>query len=162
MGPFGPPSEPNIPVMGVSNAMAANGASISEKVIELEATILTHRGLNAERMTPWTRTEVTLCPGNCLGYPYSVPRLDGPFIRSQLFTGTAPPLVSKMTIANLVGDLALPHRDLAKRPPRAIKAGGVTRPAPGPPAEVGPLTPAPAGAPRTAKRSPPPAPGVSH
>lgn len=160
MGPFGPPREPNIPVMGVSNTMTSDGTLLSENIIELEATILTHRGPNAERMTPWVRTQAAIRTGNCLSYPYGVPRLDGPFLRSQLFTGTAPTLLTKMTIANSVDDLALPRRDLAKRPPGPIKAAGVGPPPPGRPV-VGPLTPAPPGLPRVPKKSPPAAPGVS-
>ncbi|KAJ6122913.1 hypothetical protein N7512_005378 [Penicillium capsulatum] len=160
MGPFGPPNEPNASIIGVTSLRDASNNDRYQPIIELEATILTDRGPNAQRLTPWTRVAVTVNDGDYVGPPYGTVRLDGPFIRSQLFTGTAPPVIDTMVIAQSARGLRLPTRDLTNWPPGPMNTFMHPVP-PGQPTNLPPLVPLVEGLARKGKKAPPPAPGVS-
>jgi hypothetical protein len=62
--------------------------------------------------------ECTVKPGFYRG-ANSMPRLDGPFLRSQLYVGSAPPDYRCIHLATSKAALNLPTRDLGQNPPPA-------------------------------------------
>ena len=94
--------------MGTSQT--CNGA-LTRQLIEIEVTILDQ---GRQRMTPWTRTSCSLCPGS---WTYnSIPRLDGPTVHDLLYVASAPDSSRRSHISTTRSELDLPDLDLATNP----------------------------------------------
>lgn len=84
MGPRLGQIESYVPVVGMFN-MITGGGNVTRDVIQLECTILNTK---RERITPWRAIQCAVDPGV---YIEGISRrLDGPFLRSMMYTSTIP------------------------------------------------------------------------
>lgn len=114
MGHEGPPEKPYIPVMGYGKSYGVAGTS-RVQYFELEATILDSYG---RRMTPWTRVWCTAEKGDW-SPTARIPRLDGPLLRTMLFTASAPDQSGNTYVCHQKTPLVkkIPAVDLLTNPP---------------------------------------------
>lgn len=92
-------------VMGVSRLATSNGV-IARPVIEVEVALLIAGG---RRMTPWTRVQTAVFDG--YAHQYEVPRLDGPFLRTMMYSAFTPHSDYKLYVATDKASLQLPDED---------------------------------------------------
>lgn len=108
-GPYAAPA--NILTVGLFPMKGYTGKTTNHPAIQLEVTLLDSTG---KRMTPWSRV-LTIVMG-----AGSVARLDGPWIRNELFTGSAPDGTLSI-ILSTCKSMNLPTLDLTTYRPPAIK-----------------------------------------
>lgn len=108
-----PPQRPHaeIKLMGHIQAITATSAIFRGTVIAIEVTILDRKG---KLMTPWVRTCTCLEPGNHIP-GVTGHRLDGPWLRSSLFTATVPDGRREVYVATSRGRLNLPRVPFSER-----------------------------------------------
>jgi hypothetical protein len=100
-------------VMGLHASTIADGSTMVRPVVELEVTILdTHR----RRMTKWVRVQCQVYRGWC---SQSDHRLDGPWLRQMLYTGSAPRDNDLLWVANTHAEIveAIPDTGHSRRLP---------------------------------------------
>lgn len=117
MGPYGPHNGFQYPqCLGVGRGETAGGPT-EQKYFGIEVTILDPNGV---RMMPWVGVYAATHSNRVL--PGSVPRIDGPLVRSMLYMGSAPEGNQQMYLAPTKATLtrALPTINLTnahKQPP---------------------------------------------
>lgn len=106
------------PVMGLNASMIADGSMMVAPVVELEVTILDYQ---RRRMTKWVRVQCQVFRGWC---SQSNHRLDGPWLRQMLYTGSAPRDNDLMWIANTHAELvdAIPDTGHSRSLPTILPA----------------------------------------
>lgn len=106
------------PVMGLNASMIADGSTMVAPVVELEVTILDYQ---RRRMTRWVRVQCQVFRGWC---SESHHRLDGPWLRQMLYTGSAPRDNDLMWITNTHAELvdAIPDTGHSRSLPAILPA----------------------------------------
>ncbi|KAJ5580244.1 uncharacterized protein N7459_006229 [Penicillium hispanicum] len=114
-GPYAPPAYPEARTPGAMGLGAAYGPGKVMRVVEIEVTILDS---SRRRMTSWTRVTTAVRSGSVRG-PRGGIRLDGPFLRRALFTGTAPDGLGRTVLSNVKSMPSIQARNLVTNPPPA-------------------------------------------
>lgn len=104
------------PVMGLLASTIADGSTMVGPAIELEVTILDNQ---RRRMTKWVRVQCQVYRGWCSQADH---RLDGPWLRQMLYTGSAPRDEDTMWIANTHAELVrgIPDTGHSRRLPAVV------------------------------------------
>lgn len=105
-------------VMGLCASTIADGSRMISPVVELEVTILDNQ---RRRMTKWVRVQCQVYRGWCRD---SDARLDGPWLRQMLYTGSAPRDNDMLWAANTHAEIAhaIPDTGHSRRLPSLILA----------------------------------------
>jgi hypothetical protein len=119
MGPFAHINAPAgrfncVPSVGEVIVSGVGGATPPLQLIQIEFTILDS---NRKRLTAWSRVPCTVSPGTAGMAFGSGWRLDGPFLRSLLYIGTAPDNnLDRDIIYSTCKTIPMPTIDLAANP----------------------------------------------